>query len=80
MKNSICYKNREKSSCVDLSLTNYVLETGLSNFLKMTATLTKIYFKKYDPKILAYRDYKNFDKDLIRSMQMLRENFVAPTG
>ena len=37
-------------------------ETGVSNFHKMTITVMKVIFKKQKPKIIFYRNYKNFDK------------------
>ena len=37
------------------------IETGLSDFHRMTATFMKRYFKKNDPVTIEYRDLKNFD-------------------
>ena len=64
-----CYKNPEKPSCVDLILTNKphsfqnsgVIETGFSDFHRMTVTVTKITFQKFKRRIISYRDYKFFD-------------------
>ena len=64
-----CYKNPEKPSCIDLILTNKphsfqnsgVIETGLSDFHRMTVTITKMTFQKLKPRIINYRDYKFFD-------------------
>ena len=64
-----CYKNPEKPSCIDLTLTNKlqsfqnsgVIETGLSDFHRMTVTITKMTFQKFKPRIINYRDYKFFD-------------------
>ena len=36
------------------------VETGLSDFHKMTVTVLKTAFKKSLPKIITYRDYKKF--------------------
>ena len=36
------------------------VETGLSDFHKMTVTVLKTAFKKSLPKIITYRDYKTF--------------------
>ena len=60
-----CYKNPQNPSCIDLILTNSplsfqssgVIETGLSDFHKMTVTVMKTTFQKLDPKIIHYRDY-----------------------
>ena len=37
------------------------VETGLSDFHKMTVTVLKRYFKKKDPITIFYRDLKSFD-------------------
>ena len=49
IKEPTCYKNLQNPSCIDLILTNspysfqnsYVVETGLSDFHKMTVTVMK---------------------------------------
>ena len=64
-----CYKNPEKPSCIDLILTNKphsfqnlgVIETGLSDFHRMTLTVAKITLQKLKPRIINYRDNKFFD-------------------
>ena len=63
-----CFKNPLNPSCIDLILTNRprsfqnttVVETGLSDFHLLTITVLKTYFKKVPPKIISYRDYKNY--------------------
>ena len=63
-----CYKNPKNPSCIDLILTNRsksfqnttTVETGLSDFHKMTITIMKTVFKKHKPKIIQYRDYNFF--------------------
>ena len=68
VKDPTCYKNLENPSCIDLILTNryksfqntVTLEVGLSDFHKMTITVLKTYFKKNNPTIISYRDYKRF--------------------
>ena len=70
VKDPTCYKNPDNPSCIDLILTNRlnayqdtcVIETGLSDFHKLTATVLKSYFKKKPPKIISYRNYKNFSQ------------------
>ena len=60
-----CFKNPENPSCIDLMLTNryrkfhntLVVETGLSDFHKMTITVLKKFYEKKKPKIISYRDY-----------------------
>ena len=63
-----CYKNPQNPSCIDLILTNSplsfqssgVIETGMSDFHKITVTVTKTTFQKLDPKIIHYRDYRKY--------------------
>ena len=66
-----CFKNPQNPSCIDLILTNrhngfqnsIAIETGLSDFHKMTITVLKTTYKKKTPKIVSYRDYKNFSEE-----------------
>ena len=37
-----------------------VIETGLSDFRKMTATVMKMYYTKQKPSIVHYRKFKSF--------------------
>ena len=68
-KEPTCFKNVNKPSCIDLFLTNnskcfedcLTLETGLSDFHKLIATIMKTKHKRLAPKIVNYRDYKDFD-------------------
>ena len=77
-----CYKNVEHPSCIDLILTNrsksfqntVTIETGLSDFHKMILTVLKSNFKKPPPKIVTYREYKNY----IPQNFMLELNYVIP--
>ena len=70
-----CYKSLTNPSCVDLILTNRYMsfqntttvETGLSDFHKMTITIMKTFYKKKKPKIIAYRDYKHFNNLAFRN-------------
>ena len=69
------YKNPNKPTCIDLMLTNKsrffknssVLETGLSDFHKMTLTVKRVCFAKQNPKVVYYRDCKKFSNDLFRN-------------
>ena len=66
IKDATCYKNPENPSCIDLILTNNpnsfqnsgVIETGLSDFHKMTVTVMKTTFEKLKPNIIHCRDYR----------------------
>ena len=63
------YKNPEKLSCIDLFLANsprsfqntQTIETGLSEFHKLVITILKMHLPNNQPKVITYRDYKNFD-------------------
>ena len=69
IKHPTCYKGAANPSSIDIMLTNKTLsvqnsmtvETGLSDFHKMTVTVLKKHFKKKDPIIITYRDLKLFD-------------------
>ena len=58
------YKNLEKPLCVDLLLTNrpesfqsfFVVETGLSDFHKITVTVMKTLFEKVKPRVTYFRN------------------------
>ena len=64
-----CYKNPGKPSCIDVIVTNKpisfqnsgVIETGLSDFHRMTVIITKMTSQELNPRIINYRDYKFFD-------------------
>lgn len=68
IKEPTCFKSTENPSCIDLILTNRprcfqnssAVETGLSDFHKLTLTVLKTSFRKMPPKIIRYRDYRNF--------------------
>ena len=75
VKQPTCYKSVDNPSCIDLFLTNTspsfqhtaTVETGLSDFHKMVVTVMKTTFPKAQPKIVYYRDYKNFDLPKFRA-------------
>ena len=64
----------KEPKCIDLMLTNshrsfqnsLAIETGLSDFHKMTVTVLKMTFLKLTPKIVTYRNYKKFDNNSFR--------------
>ena len=47
-------------------------ETGFPDFLKLSFTLIKCYFRKLEPKKRTYRDFKNFSKQQFR-VELLKE-------
>ena len=65
------FQNIESPTCIDLILTNkansfqntLALETGLSDFHKMVATVLKTKCMKKPPKIILYRNYKRYSND-----------------
>ena len=70
IKEPTCHKNPENPSCIDLIFANNpnsfqsscLVETGLSDFHRMTVTVMKTTFKKFQPKIIHCEDYKHFSK------------------
>ena len=68
VKQKTCFKSIQNPSCIDLFLTNChqsfqnttTVSTGLSDFHKMIVTVMKTTVPKAKPKIVQYRDYKNF--------------------
>ena len=75
IKKPTCFKNPENSKTIDLILTNRprsfcnfdTLETGLSDFHKLTVTVLKMFFKKQSPNVISYRNYKHFSNDSFRT-------------
>ena len=73
MKEPKFFKNPEYPSCIHLILTtspyNFqilcVIETGLSDFHKMTMTVLKTKFERLKPKIMHYCDCKTFLNDSV---------------
>ena len=83
IKESTCFKNPENPSCIDLILTNKprsfqstcVIETGLSDFHRMTVSVLKSHFRKLPPKIVTYRDFKRFENErFIDSLRVTLNN------
>ena len=65
---------------IDLILKNHarcfqhsgIHETGFSDFHKLTFTVLKMFYAKQKPRIIKYRDYKNFNNITFR-MDLLKE-------
>ena len=82
VKEPTCYKDPENPSCIDLFLTNCprsfyntcLYETGLSDFHKLVVTILRTSFEPLPPKIIKYRNYKNFDEDKFRCLFKKRLN------
>ena len=68
VKQSSCFKNPDKPTCIDLILTNCprsfenmdTFEIGLSDFHKLSFTVLKQHFPKQKPKVVIHRQYRNF--------------------
>ena len=68
IKTPTCFMSTQNPSCIDLFLTNrprsfqnsQTLETGLSDFHHLAVTVLKTHFRKKPPKMIMYRDYKNY--------------------
>ena len=71
VKGPTCYKRPSKPTCIDLILTNFpklfqhtqTIETGLSDFHKLTLTVLKTHFPRLKLNIVNYRDCKGFVND-----------------
>ena len=69
IKEPTCFKSIENPTLIDLILTNKwrsyqnstVIETGLSDYRKLTITVMRCFFQKQSPITISYRDYKNFN-------------------
>ena len=74
MKNKTCFKNPDRTTCIDLFLTNsphsfqntITISTGLSDFYKIIIIVLKSSFVKLKAGEMYYRDYKNFSTNSFR--------------
>ena len=75
VKETNCFKSLDNPSCIDLFLTNSyqsfqnttTVSTGLSDFHKMAVTVMKTTFPKAKPKVIQYREHKNFVEENFRT-------------
>ena len=71
LKQPTCFKNPENSSCIDLILKNKsgsfhntcLVETRLSNFQRITVSVLRMNFRKLQPEVVSYRDFKMFENE-----------------
>ena len=76
IKEPTYYKNPNKPSCIDLILTtkprsfqhSCIIETGLSHFHKMTVTVIKTFFEKFQPRVVNYIENTNILKMIISGL------------
>ena len=82
IKEPTCFKG--KPSLIDVMITNHknyfkstcLVDTGISDFHKLTAASMKTYLAKGPPRIQLYRDYKNFDKNFFKNDLKKRINSI----
>ena len=71
IKDKTCFKNPQNPPCIDLIITDRqisfqnstVIETGSSDFLKMSLSIMKVFCKKERPNIIRYHNYRNFNNE-----------------
>ena len=71
IKDNTCFKNPLKLPCIDLIITNrrksfqnsVTVQTGLSDFHKMTLIVINVFYKKQKTNIVTYWNYKNFSNE-----------------
>ena len=71
VKDKTCFKNPINPTYIDLIITNRpksfqeseVIETGSSDFHKMSLMVMKVFYNKQKPKIIQYRKYKGFSNE-----------------
>ena len=74
IKQTTCYKNPNSPTYFDLMLSNTptsfqstcVMEARLSVFHLITLTVMKKSFRKFHPRLINYRSYKNFSNEAFR--------------
>ena len=75
VKEPPCFKHPDNPSCIALILTNRkqylqnttVVETSISDFHKMVVAVIKSHYIKAKPRVISYRDNKEFDQDKFTS-------------
>ena len=83
IKEPTCFKNIENPTCIDLIITNRprsfchstAIETGLSDFHKLTITVLRSNFAKLKPKIIHFRAFRKFCNFAFRE-DLLKELFT----
>ena len=74
VKEPTCFKSLSNPSYIDLAITNSfssfqnkkAISTGLSDFPKMVVSVLEYNFHRSAPRELVYRDYKNFDRLILK--------------
>ena len=78
----MCYKNPDRPCCMDLILTNgppsFQNSCVISEFHKMVETIMKRTYRKLEPRIVFYRDFKYFCNNGFK--ESLRKAFSQNLG
>ena len=80
------FKNPSNASCIDVMLTNHsrsfqnslAVDTGLSDFHRMTVKVMKAYSPKLHPKLVNYRDFKKCSNEAFRDELLTNLCHSAP--
>ena len=88
IKDFTCYKNLNNPTCIDLMLTNrprsflksITIDTGLSDFHKMTLSILKMFFSKQSPNTIRYRDFRSFSNLSFRNDLLIETSKLRKTG
>ena len=82
VKNTTCH-TKTSSTSIDVILTNrnrcffnnIVFETGISDVHSLVGTTLRELYKKAEPTLIQYRDYKNFNEDIfLNDLSKFEEN------
>ena len=85
-KEITCLKNVDKPSCIDLFLASglkcfedcLTLEADLPDFQILIVTIMKTKHRRFPPKTVKYRDYKNFDTKVLKNrLELLLKNTTS---
>ena len=75
IKQPTCYKNLILTNKATSFQSTYVMETGLSGFHRMAISILKMHFRKLPPKVISYRNFKNFENErFMNSLQLALNN------
>ena len=78
------FKNPVNQACIALTMTNRpkpfneseAIETGLSDFCKISLTVMKVFYIKQKPKFIHYKNYKDFsNEDFMHELEITLSSF-----
>ena len=81
-----CFKSPSNPTCIDVLLRNHprsfqnslAIDTGLSDFHRITVTVMKAYSPKLRPKLANYRDSKKFSNEVFQDELLTNSCHSAP--